>query len=338
VRATANPDAESWLVVGPGGQWGSGFISWWIDPKTGYPIKNRSGMIRWFVRDNNSLVWANTAEDLKKKYPGRQPKSVTFIPAKLSDNPILETVNPEYRGNLQALSYVEQERLLQGNWKIKAEAGTVFKREWFGIVDEVPKSQNVVRYWDMAATRKTKKSKDPDWTCGLKLSQTGGIYYILDVYRIRDNPGEVEKARQHIKMQDGPGVKIREEQEGGASGKTVIFLAARDQFRGSDYTGVPSTGSKQARAIPSSRAAFNHLIKVRRAPWNDLFFAELEAFPDGKHDDVVDAFSGAFNELAKGLRNPVNEPTVEQATAPAGVDEDFGLSGSADDELGDLFG
>jgi len=302
VRATANPDADSWLAA---------FIGWWIDAETGYPLEERAGIIRWFVRDGNQIVWADTKEELEVRYD-RTPKSVTFIPARLSDNPILEQVNPEYRGNLQALSYVEQERLLSGNWKIRPEARTVFRREWFDIVDRAPTSYNTVRFWDMAATRKTpKKGHDPDWTAGLKMCETGGIYYVLDIYRMQGNPGEVEARRKTVTAQDGPEVRVREEQEGGASGKTVIFLAARDQFRGSDYLGVPASGSKEARATPAARAAYNRLIKVVRAPWNDAFFAELEAFPDGKHDDTVDAFSGAFNELAANLRG--DGPSIEEA-------------------------
>lgn len=342
IRATANPDSDSWLVRGHGGRddWGTGFISWWIDPNTGYPIPERAGVLRWFIRDNDSIVWADTAGELKSKYPDRQPKSVTFIPAKLSDNPILETINPEYRGNLQALSFVEQERLLEGNWKIRMQAGTVYKRLWFGDpVEAVPQGRQIVRYWDMAATRKGPKNKDPDRTAGVKMCTEGGIYYVMDVFTFRGNPGETEAERRAIKAQDGPSVKIREEQEGGSSGKTVVFLAARDQFKGYDYMGVPASGSKQARAVPSSRAAYNGLIKVKRAPWNDQFFAELEAFPDGKHDDIVDAFAGAFNELAKGLRDMSAEfKTADIDTGAGSTDsifEDHGMG--FDEELGELF-
>ncbi len=340
IRATANPDSDSWLVRGHGGKddWGTGFISWWINPVTGYPIEERSGVLRWFIRDNDEIVWANSPEELKEKYPDRQPKSVTFIPAKLSDNPILETINPEYRGNLQALSFVEQERLLEGNWKIRLQAGTVFKREWFGEpVDAAPPGPTV-RRWDMAATRKSQKNKDPDRTASAKMCVANGIYYILHVSVFRGNPGETGAERKTITVQDGPGVKVREEQEGGASGKTVIFLNARDQFRGYDYEGVPSSGSKELRAMPASRAAYNGLIKVVRGAWNDQFFAEVEAFPDGKHDDIVDAFSGAFNDLAKGLRDMANEFKSDDITAGSNdsFDEDSGVG--YEEELGDLFG
>ena len=295
IRATANPDAESWLAT---------FIEWWINPDTGYPIEERGGKIRWFIRDGSQIIWSGLKEELELKY-NRQPKSVTFIPAKLSDNPILEQINPEYRGNLQALSYVEQERLLKGNWKIKAEGGTIFKREWFEVVAAAPSSLNTVRFWDMAATKKGKRGHDPDYTAGVKMCELAGIYYVLDVFRIRENPGATEQARAAITNQDGPQVRVREEQEGGASGKTVIFQAARDQFRGLDYLGVPGSGSKEARAVPASRAVYNRLVKIVRAPWNDVFFAELEAFPEGKHDDIVDGFSGAFNDLATGFRGDV---------------------------------
>lgn len=289
IRATANPDSGSWLAD---------FIEWWIDPDTGYPIEERGGIVRWFIREESQIIWSDSKEELEEKYK-RQAKSVTFIPAKLSDNPILEQINPEYRGNLQALSYVEQERLLKGNWKIKAEGGTIFKREWFEILPEAPLLKNMVRYWDMAATRKTHSGHDPDYTVGFKMGELGGVYYILDIFRIRDNPGATEKARSMITTQDGPAVKIREEQEGGSSGKTVIFHAARDQFKGLDYLGVSSTGSKTSRATPAARAAYNGLIKIIQAPWNDVFFSEVEAFPDGKHDDIVDGFSGAFTELSQ---------------------------------------
>jgi predicted phage terminase large subunit-like protein len=34
-----------------------------------------------------------------------------------------------------------------------------------------------------------------------------------------------------------------------------------------------------------------------RGAWNEDFFSELESFPEGSHDDQVDAASGAFKKL-----------------------------------------
>jgi hypothetical protein len=59
-----------------------------------------------------------------------RPISVTFIPAKVFDNPALLRVNPDYLAWLLSLPLLERERLLSGNWKIRPAAGLYCKREW----------------------------------------------------------------------------------------------------------------------------------------------------------------------------------------------------------------
>ena len=289
IRATCNPDADSWVA---------GFISWWIDPETGLPIPERSGALRWMVRVDDTIRWGDSREEMAAQYPGLPPLSVTFIPARLEDNQILEQADPEYRARLMALSYVERERLLGGNWKVKPSAGTVFRREWFEIVDAAPKSTNRVRFWDKAATKPSKANADPDYTVGVLLSEAGGYYCIEDVIRLRENPGETQAQRRAVAQQDGTGVRVRDEQEPGSSGKTVAHTDARDTFAGHDYKAVPSTGSKEVRARPVAAAAYNRLIRIVRGPWNEALLAELHSFPDGPHDDQVDGLSGAFNDCA----------------------------------------
>ena len=133
VRATCNPDADSWVAE---------LIAWWIDQETGYPISERSGVLRWFVRVNDTLIWADSPEELAQHKDGRgepiPPKSLTFIPASLDDNPALLAADPGYRANLMALTTVERERLLHGNWKIRPRAGLYFQRHWCGILDARP--------------------------------------------------------------------------------------------------------------------------------------------------------------------------------------------------------
>ena len=68
VRATCNPDGESWVAK---------FIDWWIDPETGYADESKCGKIRFFIRRNNVIHWANTWEEQQ------DVKSVSFISAKL---------------------------------------------------------------------------------------------------------------------------------------------------------------------------------------------------------------------------------------------------------------
>jgi predicted phage terminase large subunit-like protein len=42
---------------------------------------------------------------------------------------------------------------------------------------------------------------------------------------------------------------------------------------------------------------------MMRGAWNDDLLSELRAFPNGKHDDQVDALSRAFAELL-GVLDP----------------------------------
>lgn len=135
VRASCNPDADSWVAK---------FIEWWIDQDTGYPIKERSGKIRYMIRREEQLHWSDTKEELIELFNLETPeeigevKSVTFIASTIYDNQILLKMNPSYLANLKALPLVERERLLSGNWKIKPAAGLYFKRSQVRHILDAP--------------------------------------------------------------------------------------------------------------------------------------------------------------------------------------------------------
>ena len=63
------------------------------------------------------------------------------------------------------------------------------------------------------------------------------------------------------------------------------------------------TGSKILRATPFATQWQNGNVEVLAADWNDMYLSQLEFFPDGKHDDMVDASSDSFNELAEPTFN-----------------------------------
>src|SRR6185369_16031420 len=129
IRATCNPDSDSWVAE---------LISWWIDQETGFPIMERAGKLRWFIRVGDRLVWADSPEELTPELLGLPafrpdgkkieylPKSLTFIPATIYDNQKLLNQDPAYLANLLALTTVERERLLHGNWKIRPAKGLYF--------------------------------------------------------------------------------------------------------------------------------------------------------------------------------------------------------------------
>jgi predicted phage terminase large subunit-like protein len=295
IRATTNPDPDSWVRR---------FIDWWIG-KDGYPIRERSGKIRWFIRRNDEIVWADSEEEIYEKF-GRgsdvKPKSVTFISAKLEDNPIFRELDPEYEANLLAMDRVSRMRLRDGNWNVRAAAGTMFRREWFRVVDAIPAGWiKCIRFWDRAATRPSETNKDPDWTRGIKLYKyADGRFLVADLKSKQDTPGQVETLIKTTASHDTAATAIRAHQDPGSAGvkEAENFIA---MLAGYDVDAYPISSDKVVRAKPVSAQAEHGNVWVLRAPWNEAFFTELENFPDGAHDDIVDALSGAFNDMHGGL-------------------------------------
>ena len=277
---------------------------WWIDQETGLAIHERAGKIRWFVRLNDTFLWADTREELVDRYGAESlPKSVAFIPAKLSDKSILMDADPSYRANLTALNAVERARLLDGNWKVRPAAGLYFRRSWCEVVEAIPAGLQTVRYWDLAATEKT-DSNDPDWTVGIKLARTTpGIYYLLDAVRLRGSPLTVEATILNIASADGKDVRIGLPQDPGQAGKTQAQYFVR-KLDGYIVSTGPERGDKVTRFGPFSSQAEAGNVKILRAAWNTPVFDSLEGFPEAAHDDDADACAGAFamfQETTTGL-------------------------------------
>jgi hypothetical protein len=57
IRASCNPDPDSFVRK---------LIDWWIGAD-GFPIKERAGKLRWFIRINDEMIWADTKEELHAK-------------------------------------------------------------------------------------------------------------------------------------------------------------------------------------------------------------------------------------------------------------------------------
>lgn len=300
VRATFNPDPDSWVKR---------FIRWWLDAEGRYADPAKAGKLRWFIRINDTIHWANTKEEIHKQFgygSAIHPKSVTFIPSKLEDNQILMQKDPAYAGNLLAMNRVDRARLKDGDWLIRGSAGNYFKREWFPIVDQIPGGYiQVLRFWDRAATKPSDTNSDPDWTRGLKLYKyPDGTFVVGDLKSMRDTPGNVERLVKTTASHDTEACTIVSQQDPGSAG-----VAEAENFvkmlAGYEVRVMTTSKDKATRAKPVSAQAEWGNIKVLRAPWNDDFFGELENFSDNDkeyaHDDIVDVLSGAFNELAGGM-------------------------------------
>lgn len=220
-------------------------------------------------------------------------KGRIFIPARLDDNPYLD--RGSYTQSLNQLDPITRQRLLLGDWSAR-DTGNLFKREWFDIVEAAPAGIRWIRYWDMAATEAT-KGKDPDYTAGCKIGRDGqGKFYIADMRHLRASPQGVEALVKQTAILDTTATKIYIEQEPGAGGKTLIDYYIR-QLAGYSITPDRPATDKVTRAAPASSQAEAKNILLIRGAWIGDFLDEVEAFPNGSHDDQVDTMSAGLGIL-----------------------------------------
>ena len=305
IMATCNPE--------PG--WLADFLQFWWDEDTGYPIMERSGRIRWFVRIAEVIKWSDTKEALLKKYPGSFPKSVCFIPAFVEDNPLLLQINPEYISNLLAQGVVERERWHKGNWKIKATAGTIFNRAWFAnkIISKAQFAEmfstepiRKVRAWDMAASPVSEdESSDPDWTAGCQMG-TGTIhqqkkFFVIDMKHFRKTPKENQDEVKLTAQLDGLETPIRMEKEGGSAGITVVDYYKREVLGEYNFSGIGVHKKKVVRWQGLSNCLQAGNLYLVQGDWNSDFIDELDQCRgEDEKNDQADAASLAFADLKEG--------------------------------------
>jgi len=300
VRMTCNPDPDCFLAP---------MIEWWLDD-AGYPIKERGGVIRYFIRLGDALVWGASIEELVEGHrdffaeTGADPrhivKSFTFIPATIKDNPALMAINPRYLANLWVLPYIEKERLLKGNWKIRPAAGKLFNRAWFPVIDGVPMGGVECRFWDLAASVK----KGSDYTVGVKFRRVGDAYFITDIIKVQMGPADVDLLMLNTAVADYQSAResatwytVRWEIEPASAG-------IRDDHRlrkwlsAFDCGGIKPQVDKVVRARPLAAASQQGNIRLLRGDWNDEWRTHMHHQPDWSHDDIMDASTGAYNALS----------------------------------------
>jgi len=176
-----------------------------------------------------------------------------------------------------------------------ADSGRLFDLSKIQLLDIVPVGTSV-RAWDLAGVGG--QGGDPDWTAGVKLSQSEqGSFVVEDVRRVRLPATEVAALIRDVAEQDGETVAIGLPRDPGQAGIYQVAMLTR-MLAGFRVQSTPEEGPKIVRADPVASQVSAGNLYVRRATWNQIFLEELAAFPHGKKDDQVDALSRAFRMLA----------------------------------------
>lgn len=172
-----------------------------------------------------------------------------------------------------------------------AEGDMLRRDQWRRYTTTPTKADVLVQSWDLAF----KDTKASDWVVGQVWARDGANCYLLD--QVRGRWGFSETCRQiEMLTQRWPGATAKYVEDK-ANGPAVI-----DALRGRVPGLVPVNpqGGKEARAAaiqPLIEAGNVHLPSDALAPWVAGLIDEAAAFPNGTHDDQVDALTQALTKL-----------------------------------------
>jgi len=160
IVATCNPPTTS------EGRWIIKYWAPWLDDK--HPNPARVGELRWFASIGGKDKEVENGEPFEHEGEVVYPRSRTFIPALLSDNPALE--NSGYRATLQGLPEPLRSQMLKGDFKagMRDSAWQVIPTAWIDAA---------IERW-----KKTPKPDVPMTTLGTDPSRGGDDFVLAPRY------------------------------------------------------------------------------------------------------------------------------------------------------------
>lgn len=177
--------------------------------------------------------------------------------------------------------------------------GDIFHRDWWRYWTRMPSlSGRIIQSWDLTF----KPGTSSDWVVGQVWMRQGADHYLLD--QVRGRWSFTETRDQICNLTAKWPQAVAKYIEDKANGPAII-----DELHHQVPGIVPVTphGSKTERAAaitPLLEAGNVHIPAPNLAPWVDGLVEEAAAFPQGTHDDQVDALTQALSRLsaAPGLR------------------------------------
>ena len=188
--------------------------------------------------------------------------------------------------------------------------GDLFKPDMIQTIDALPAGRiRWARGWDFAATE-----GDGDFTAGFKLgSHEDGRWIIADLKHGQWGVNTRDDIIRNTAQADDRKCYQDVPQDPGAAGKSQI-VAMGKLMVGYPMRFSVESGDKEVRAEAFATQVNIGNVYMLRADWNRTMCEELRAFPSGKHDDIVDAASRAFNGLnAKRGPMKINPELIRKA-------------------------
>jgi predicted phage terminase large subunit-like protein len=197
---------------------------------------------------------------------------------------------------------VERDKKVMGPYAVAGQfqqrpappTGGEFKPDMIEVVDAIPAGViQWARGWDLGATEGA-----GDYTAGVRIGALrDGRYIIAGVVHEQYGTAKRDQLIKSTASVDGVGrVKQSLPQDPGQAGKSQV-AALTAMLAGHTVVSSTETGDKVVRARPFASQVNAGNVLMLRGPWNTKFTDELRIFPNGHHDDMVDAASRAFNAM-----------------------------------------
>ena len=176
------------------------------------------------------------------------------------------------------------------------EEGGILKRQWWKFYKQVPSHfDTILQSWDMTF----KDLQTSDYVVGQVWGKEKADYYLLDQFRARVDMPETARA---LKALSAKWPKAWQKLVEDTANGPAIIQTLRHEVSG--LTPVHPKESKIARAYavsPLAEAGNVYLPDSSIASWIHDFVEECSAFPNGTHDDQVDACTQALKRLTMGI-------------------------------------
>lgn len=238
---------------------------------------------------------------------GRAPGDPLFPERYTKDD--MENMRAELQGRWWASMFQQNPMGDEGAVIDISMFGSVGSEEYQALLRayyDTPHNFKVGRYWDMASTKNS-----GDYTVGARgiLSIRTGQLVLDNIVRGQWNATKAEAMFKSVTEQDFRQFgtfQVGMEEEPGSSGKYSVrhFQTILDSVNASyriQAENAASKGSKLLAAGPYVAAIEKgHISLLQNQVWNQEYLDEVEVFPEGLHDDQVDATSGLYR-LLKGL-------------------------------------
>ena len=166
--------------------------------------------------------------------------------------------------------------------------------------DYTNKTISRCRSWDIASSD-NKLGDQRDYTAGVRMIRTVTDEYWIFDYEHGQYGNNVKKVIQDTARLDSPAYMILLEPgtTGGAS--KLLYNEYRNALPGYNTMQSLPQGTKADRATPFSNAVYDGKVHIciNNNEKRELLLSQMKAFPNGKHDDIIDALSYAYNYLSE---------------------------------------